>query len=473
MLWFFLLLLFLYLAIAGGHVYSGDGVVMLRVTEAMVERGEVAVRPIAGFEDYGVLEGEGGKLYGKYGLGMSLLSVPFYVVGKGLARLASAADLVAFDYPPLLYYDRSDAAEVLTAFTCSMTNALVVAGIGALVLALLLQFGFGLWPSFLLALFFALGSPTPFFAKTFFSEPLAALGLLGSFYSLVRFRKGGETSALAWSGAAFGIAVLARVASLFCLPVMLAAVVVLSGKKPRKIAAWLGPVAAFCLIVAWYNFARFGSPLETGYGAEAGAFSEPFFEGFFGLLVGPGRGALWYFPTIVFAFAGLRAWLKEDRLLPLVPFGVFVSLLLGYSSWHMWEGGWCYSPRFLYPAFPLLMVAAAYGLRSAAGCRWCRWGVGLVVVWSLAISIQSIIVDYLGFHFGIYKSIENLTETMRWSWEWSPMVAYWGLSQKHFLILPRLMVGWGGLILQVWSWLVVAAAAGAAFKWFRWLRATS
>ncbi len=472
-LWFFLLLLFLYLSIHGGHVYSGDGVVMLRVTEAMVARGEVSVRPIAGFEEYGVLEGEGGKLYGKYGLGMSLLSVPSYVVGKGLAKLASASDLLAFDYPPLLYYDRTDAGDVLTAFTCSMMNALVVAGIGALVLALLLQFGFGLLPAFLLALFFALGSPTPFFAKTFFSEPLAALGMLASFYFLVQFRKGGQTSALAWSGAAFGVAVLARVASLFCLPVMLAAVVFLLRDRPRKVVAWLGPIAACCLLVAWYNFARFGSPFETGYGAEAGAFSEPFFEGFLGLLAGPGRGALWYFPAIIFAFVAVKSLWREQRLLLVISMGVFTSLLLGYSSWHMWEGGWCYSPRFLYPAFPLLMLAAAYGLRSAAGCRWCRWGVGLVVVWSLAISVQSIIVNYLDFFFYTFLSVPDATEAMRWSWEWSPMVGYWGFPQKHFLILPRLMVGWGGWVLQAWAWLVVAIAAAAAVKWVRFLRADS
>ncbi|NOZ01134.1 MAG: hypothetical protein GXP54_04515, partial [Deltaproteobacteria bacterium] len=289
-LWFFFLVLFLYLAVQGGHIYSGDGLIMLRVTEAMVDRSEFAVRPIQGFEDYGVMKGRDGKRYAKYGIGLSLAGIPLYVAGDAIGRSMSPADLRAFSYPDLLYYDRDDTHEVMTAFITSLTNPIIVAGLGAVLLALLLRLGFPMIPAFLAALLFSLGSPVPFFAKTFFSEPLAALGLLGSLYYLIRYQKRPLSRYLAYSGAAFGVAVLARIASIFVVPALLVALWLIAREgKPKKgvltvFGVWLAPTALFGAVVAAYNQIRFLNPFETGYGSEAGRFTSSFFEGLCGLL---------------------------------------------------------------------------------------------------------------------------------------------------------------------------------------------
>ena len=64
------------------------------------------------------------------------------------------------------------------------------------------------------------------------------------------------------------------------------------------------PVLAALAVAAWYNWLRFGSPLTTGYLPEE-RFATPFFEGFYGLLLSPGKGLFWYNPLL---FAAVAAW---------------------------------------------------------------------------------------------------------------------------------------------------------------------
>lgn len=476
---FFLLLLLLYTCVSGGHIYSGDGVIMHRVTEALWERGEVSVRPIEGYEGYAVRTAADGKAYGKYGPGLSVVSVPFYAAGRAAARLVPAAATAAFDYPALLYYDRHDKDQLVTAFFSSLTNAAVVAALGALVLSLLLLSGFSVRFAFFASLLFALGSPAPFFAKTFFSEPLTALGLLLSWWCIELYRKDRGVVWLVFSGACAGLAVTTRLsAALAVVALAVGLLLVLSERGELRSArslllracAWVSPVALALGLMGAYNFARFGSVLETGYGSEAGAFSAPFFEGLWGLLASPGRGLVWYAPLFLLCPAGLVPLWRANRPLAVASSLAFLALWLVHAPWHMWEGGWCYSPRFLFPALALLVPAGAYGARALWRYRAGRFALGALVTWSLAMSFQSVIVNYLDYHFYFFFNHSATKETFRWSWQTAPMTAYWSFPFKHFLIWPRLMLGQGGLALQLFSWTAIALAPVFAVRWVNVLR---
>ena len=472
---FFFLVLLLYTCVSGGHIYSGDGIVMQRVTEAIWQRGEVSVRPISGYEDYAVRKGTDNQSYGKYGPGLSILSLPLYAAGRALARTIPESAVQAFDYPALLYFDRTDKEEVIPIFFTALTNAVVVAALGALLLNLLLMLGFSLPWAFAVALFFALGSPTPFFAKTFFSEPLAALGFLGSWWGIERFAASPKRGWLLLSGAAAGLALTARLGSAVALPALGIGVFLslrrrfpqdTPGKTLGRLALWAAPVLASCLLVGAYNFARFGSILETGYGSEAGAFSAPFLEGLWGLIASPGRGVLLYAPIVLLALAGIPQLWRRNPGLFVGAWGTFAALWLVHAPWHMWEGGWCYSPRFLFPAVPLLAVSAAYGSQWLWNSTRLRGILVAVAAWSLAISFQSVIVNYLDFHFYFFMNHGADKDAFRWAWRMAPAAAYWTFPIKHFLVWPRLLVGLGGPLLQAFAWVVVGLAPLFALRWF-------
>jgi hypothetical protein len=112
-------------------------------------------------------------------------------------------------------------------------------------------------------------------------------------------------------------------------------------------------VAAALPFVAW-NIRYFGSPLPTGQWDKnelGAAFQVPL--AVLGLLVSPGRGALWFAPVLVAALAlgGLDAWRR--RLAPdhLVVLGVLAQVLLVASFTKWWGGYISFGPRLL--ALPL------------------------------------------------------------------------------------------------------------------------
>ena len=63
-----------------------DGETFFLVTQAIVERGSVAVEPEpGGFQTINAVPGVDGKRYAWYNLGISVLLIPNYIAGKALA----------------------------------------------------------------------------------------------------------------------------------------------------------------------------------------------------------------------------------------------------------------------------------------------------------------------------------------------------------------------------------------------------
>ena len=80
-----------YLLIQQGQVTVSDGKDMLAVSQSIVHHGTLAVGP-----QFGVM-GRGGHYFAKYGIGLSLLAVPFVVVGDLVSVIAGdQAKLEAF-----------------------------------------------------------------------------------------------------------------------------------------------------------------------------------------------------------------------------------------------------------------------------------------------------------------------------------------------------------------------------------------
>src|SRR3989338_5175763 len=86
----FLFFLSLFILSSGGHFYTRDGLIMYKVAESIVEKGSFRVD---GISPIGLAEGSDNHFYSPYGLGMSLVYIPFYAAGKSLASFLSAPEI--------------------------------------------------------------------------------------------------------------------------------------------------------------------------------------------------------------------------------------------------------------------------------------------------------------------------------------------------------------------------------------------
>src|SRR5512136_98524 len=77
-----------YLLIFGGHTYAPDEEMLYYVTQGIVERGSTAIPPANSDLPLPTPRvGADGQSYAVTGLLQSLLAVPLYLIGSGVARL--------------------------------------------------------------------------------------------------------------------------------------------------------------------------------------------------------------------------------------------------------------------------------------------------------------------------------------------------------------------------------------------------
>jgi hypothetical protein len=157
----YLVLAGLYLASGAGHFFSTDHVSVYLTTQSLVEHFDLAIKPIA---DTAV--GADGRSYGVFGIGQSLLSIPLYLVGRLVERLASP-DLQAYFSGAAL----GDWGGTVPIFFVSLFNPLITPLIGVLVYSFGLRLGFSTRKAIGITLMWGLGTAAWVYARDYFQHP--------------------------------------------------------------------------------------------------------------------------------------------------------------------------------------------------------------------------------------------------------------------------------------------------------------
>ena len=127
-----------------------------------------------------------------------------------------------------------------------------------------------------------------------------------------------------------------------------------------------------------------------------------------GLLVSPGKGLLITTPPVILAGLGFVPFFRRYRAEALAVVGLFLTLVLFYSTRRGWHGGACWGPRYLLPAMPLLMlpVGAAFDIIGRQiGPRACclRAACWIVFVVGLLVQVAAVSVSPLNYYETIYR----------------------------------------------------------------------
>ena len=323
------------------HNYRGitDTTLNSLQTRALVLHGDVDlnrygldVEKFQTSQDKLVVERDG-RLYSKYGVGVSIVAAPIYAVTArtGTAdKTAEAAVAIIF---------AAGAAAVFGLLLVKIFSTSI-----AVVSLAVFAFGTTAWPVASMA-FFQQG-PVLFF------ESLGLLALLGH-----RQRPG-------LAGAAFGMAAFVRPTAAIVLA-MIGLFYLLRGW--RRFGTFTAGAAVPILMLIVSNRWIWGSWVEGGYGNAGLIFGAPFGRAFGGLTIGWWRGILVYSPFLALGVVGwILAVVKPgdtERALAFIGIATLMTLLV-YSKWADWGGGLNqFGYRLLLEIVPMLILLAAFALK--------------------------------------------------------------------------------------------------------------
>ena len=426
----FLFFVSLYAFTMGGHLYSPDGEIMFRTTESIVERGETSIDPLEGFA---TKKGRNGKEYAQYGLGQSVLAVPFYCLGKGIAAIAGPEFLEAFRWDTIQYHERS-----VDSFCKRLGVSLYNTFVSAMLALLVYVCARGIYgqerPALCCALLYGGCTMAWPQARTFFSEPTAAMFLFAGFSILLL----GQSTRLSFmsSGLCLGLSALTRLDSIVAFPALgLCAIFAYGTTRSRRSVSRLIlfglPIVVALAIICGYNHARYGSFFSTGYEdqEEGVAFATPILAGLYGLMLSPGKGLFVYSPVLVLLLWSFGKFLRMYPRAGWTLLGVVAAYVGVMSKWQNWAGGWCLGPRHIFQVHCFLTIPlgvlflkrdqAEEGPPKAQGWRRKLGSYGVCLGWIILIAV-SVFVQTLGVSASFMDAMQPLSEIERYMTLWVP-----------------------------------------------------
>jgi hypothetical protein len=369
----FLGALVLNLLVTYGGIRPVDSEVVYELCESLVTRGSLDVEGTPVWQGFGMAPGKDGRLYPVFGPGESFACVPVLALLRGLNRTGwyesgLLPPLHPSHYLPEGYQQFTagvpprDLAPHADRLALPLLNVLVSA-LGALVFWRIAS-RLSRHPAAALGVtvLYALGTLAWPYAGDAFSEPLATLLSLVAFGLLLRADQTPPATML-WAGLALGGAIATHVTAVLFVPFF--AALALRGAEHRwlKGAFLLAGLGIVMLALGYYNFIRFGSPLETGRHVDPelvlrygyGQSVAPW-EGLFGLTLSSGKGLFLYSPAVLLGLLAWPTFHREHRFLSLMLAGAALVRLVFIATRSDWHGGFALGPRMLVMLIPFLLV---------------------------------------------------------------------------------------------------------------------
>jgi len=319
------------------------------------------------------LHGRGGRLYSWYGIGQSLLMLPFDLVGTWIAHWQIFSG----------YGDDPAVRSVVVSYGTGILVNVLTALVG---FRLLRQLHFSVRESVLGALALLFCTTHLHYTQNMMENNYIMLLTLTGFSFQYEWLRTESKQALFWGSAAFGLNLLTRLTTgLDLIAGGVFILLVLWFERVRRGELWQRllayckiavPVYAFFLLVdRIYQFYRFGSFTNTYVSLFAKEqrladptlpvnfpWSTPFHEGFLGPLLKPEKSIFLFDPLLIVVMMLLLVLWK--RLSPEVrAYGVTsLLLLLGYISFYArytyWAGDFAWGDRYVSTSVELAALLA-------------------------------------------------------------------------------------------------------------------
>jgi hypothetical protein len=405
----FLNFTFLYLLTMGAGPRTVDEWNVYWVAESLARRGAVDIpQALAANMPYG-RPGRDGRFYSPTELLPSVAAVPWVWVGQRLSRDEPSPILSIFT------------TGTLACASTAPVSAATVAVCLLLLIALGYPRGIAVWSAVVL------GAATIVwpYAGFLYREPYLALALTGTFLLLLQGVQRDEPERILLAGLIVGLGFWCKREILFALPgfLLLAGFQGASKNQRWSLRAGIRLLLLPTLLVGahlWFNLWRFGDPFQWGYptidetGKRLVAFTTPFWQGAWGLLLSPGKSLFLFSPPLLAAVVGLWwAWRRDRRVVGAMLLSIGVSFVL-ICHWNHWEGGWCWGPRHAVPWTPLLIVGFAALASRVGECSRgrtpARIALAGLVVLGVGVQCLGVFVNYFAYAADSGRYMLNLDQ---------------------------------------------------------------
>ena len=421
----FLLLAAVYALTASGHTSSPDEEGMLAQARALasgtwkidIDATNDSVTSRRQLDD--------GSHTGLSNLGTSVVALPLLAVGSLLARGVHA--------------DHRIVVENLVAL---FTNNAITAATAVVLFWLSMRLGAPRRRAILLALVFGLGTYAWPHARSLFSEPLAALCLLGAIAAAVAGLQDRNLRATVLAGVCLGAGAQARATSAVFIPVVGAYVVLETwrrwgiGDALRAGVACGVPATIGVAVLLTTNALRYGSP--TDLGPPSVPFEFPVLEGLANLYLSPGKSLFLYAPIVLVAVLALPITFRRRPAEVLLLLTVVVANSVLFARFLAWHGDQAWGPRYLQITLPCAVALAAPALASI---RWARAAAVAGVLGALGPAALGVLI-YPNAYFQLGNATPELTGRIEANGERRYINAfhfdpYWSPLLGHARMVPK------------------------------------
>ena len=349
----------------------------MEVARSLVERGDAAVPGGTG------IRGVDGRDYSWFGIGSVLMALPVHIIGK----FSGISPESLFDLIVLLI------------------------GVATVVLVFLFSssLGYSSRAALFTAIFYGLGTMAWRFSKDSQDHGIETFFILLSVYYMSRHVMSKRVMHLIFSAFFLGTAFITRPNAVLVMPSLFILMILYYVKEydfktglrliTRNVVFFSLSFLPFLGIVLWYNYYRFGSVFETGFGLTAKRLGvdfftgTPFLTGLVGFLASPGQGFFYYSPVAVLFFFSIRSFSKKYPVHALCFVLIILSYLLFYSKNLFWHGDSTWGPRYLFAITPFLIIPAAELFDSpVAAKKYFKLLVSILFAISLIIQLAGISV---------------------------------------------------------------------------------
>lgn len=403
--------------------HNGDTDLRYQTTQAIVDHHRLWIgHPM--WLDSRVATGLGGHLYAFYAPGQAVFMIPLYIIGKAIAHHLH------------LPYD------ITTLYASRSLDLWLGAALVVMFYFMALALGYSRRTAVLLSLVFGLASTAWPDAQSALEQTQVDLFLLVAVYAVWRFVAGdmGNRAWLLAAGTAMGLCVFTRYDGILYLPIVALYPALLRWRQSGRskiVGDWLALGLSFlpwALSILVWDTLRFGKPWLTGL--HEATFGEPFWTGFLGLVVSPGKGLLWYLPLVFLLPWAFPRFARKHPSLGWLFGALIAAPVLFYSNVLYWHGDPAWGPRYLYTAVPYLILPLGVLIeRWRVERPWLRAALVLLTVVSFGLQFSAVSVTQWRFWYRLEMEERHTPRPFRWGP--TEYHYYWNVTQSPILMQPE------------------------------------